>query len=262
VLVAGGWDGRRPTATAELYEAATGHFVAVGRMRAARGSPVAALLSGGRVLIAGGEGDGRPLRTAEIYDPRKRAFVSTRSMSTARGAHSAARLAGGNVLVVGGSDAKGRVLRSAEIFDPRKGRFTRVGPMTTPRYKQAVVALSGGGALVLGGSNALDFRGRYASAEIFSERTRTFRRVGRMANARFKLDASAVALRLGAVLVAGGGEQVEIFNTTRRVFGVIGGTGVRLAFATATRLPDGKVLFAGGYDDNIQVSRRAWLIQA
>src|SRR5688500_17137308 len=44
VLVAGGRDGPRPTATAELYVAATGRFVRVGRMRAARGGAVAVLL--------------------------------------------------------------------------------------------------------------------------------------------------------------------------------------------------------------------------
>jgi hypothetical protein len=262
VLVAGGWDGRNPTASAELYEAATGRFVPVGQMRAARGGAAAALLPGGRVVIAGGSGAAGSLRSAEIYDPRTRMFRATGSMTTARSAHAAARLANGRVLVVGGDDARERVLRSAELYDPRTRRFIRAGRLRIARHKHAVVALAGGGALVLGGSNSLDFRGRYSSAEVFNARTGRFHLTGRMINARFKLDGAALALRPGAVLVAGGSPAIEVYNVQRRRFGWIGATGARLAFATATLLRDGTVLFVGGYDDEIKVSRRAWLIHA
>lgn len=262
VLLAGGWDGDRPTATAELYDASAGRFLATGSMRAARGGAVAAPLPGGRVLIVGGTAGGGLLRTAEIYDPRTRSFSSAGSMSTARGGHSAARLAGGKVLVTGGADGNGRVLRSAELFDPRTGRFTRAGRMQTPRHKHALVALPGGGAVVIGGSNERDFRGRYASAEVFAPRIRRFSHVGRMATTRFKLDGTAVLVQPRSVIVAGGGETVETYDPLKRRFGRLGSTGARLSFATATLLADGRVLFAGGYDDGINVSRRAWLIRA
>jgi Kelch motif len=261
VLVAGGWDGRKPTASAELYEAATGRFVSVGHMRAARGGAVAAPLPGGRVLIAGGSGAAGSLRSAEIYDPRTRSFSFTGPMKTARSAHAGARLSNGRVLVVGGNDGSGRVVRSAELFDPRTRRFTLVARLRIPRHKHAVVALPRGRALVLGGSDARDFHGRYSSAEIYDPRTHRFNATGRMINARFKLDGSAVAVRPGAVLVAGGSQAVEVYNAQRRRFGWIGSTGARLAFASSTLLRDGTVLFAGGYDDEIEVSPRAWLIR-
>lgn len=260
VLLAGGWDGPRVTARAELYVAATGRFVPVGSMREARGGAVAALLRDGRVLIVGGSGVGVVMRSAELYDPRTRRFTAAGSMATARGGHSATRLRNGKVLVTGGADRNERVLRSAELFDPRTRRFSRTGRMTIPRHKHAVVALAGGDALVVGGSNELDFRGRYASAETFDPRHGSFRRAASMQNARFKLDGAVVALRSGAVLVAGGGTAVEVYSVPRRRFRAVGSTGARLAFGTATRLVDGRVLFAGGYDDDIQVSRRAWLI--
>ena len=262
VLVAGGWDGRKPTASAELYLAASGRFVPVGRMRVARGSPVAAALPGGHVLIAGGSGVSGSLRSAEIYDSQTRTFRGTGPMTTARSAHAGARLSDGRVLVVGGDDGGERVVRSAELYDPRTRRFTRVGRLRTARHKHAVVALPGGGALVLGGSNALDFHGRYSSAEVFDARTRRFKPTGRMINARFKLDGAAVAVRPGTIVVAGGSQAVEVYNVERRRFGWIGSTGARRAFATATRLRDGTVLFVAGYDDEIKVSRRAWLIRA
>lgn len=263
VLISGGWDrSGDPTASAELYDAADGRFVAVGSMRARRGGATASLLRNGRVLIAGGTDGSRALRSAELFDPRTRSFRAAGSMAVRRGSHSAASLAGGKVLVAGGSASRNRVLRSAELYDPTTGRFSSVGSMRVARHKHSVVALPGGGALILGGSNALDFGGRYASAEVFNARTRRFARVGSMLNARFKLDGSAVVVRPGIVLVAGGARAVEIYSTKRRSFSWIGATGARLMFATATRLVDGRVLFAGGYDDDIRVSRRAWLIHA
>jgi Kelch motif/Galactose oxidase, central domain len=264
VLIAGGWDRADgdPTASAELFEHASGRFVPVGSMRARRGGATASLLRDGRVLIVGGTDGSSTLRSAEIFDLRTRSFRRTGATAVPRGSHSAARLAGGKVLVAGGSADRDRVLASAELYDPRTGRFSRVGSLKVARHKHAVVALPGGGALVVGGSNAHDFDGRHASAEVFSVRTRRFVRVGSMLNARFKLDGSIVVLRPGVVLVAGGARAVEIYNGKRRRFGWIGATGARLMFATATLLRDGRVLFAGGYDDGIQISRRAWLIRA
>lgn len=264
VLVAGGWDrpGGDPSASAELYEHDQGKFVAVGSMRARRGGATASLLRSGRVLIVGGTDGSRALRSAEIFDPRTRSFRPTGSMAARRGSHSAAALTGGKVLVTGGSASSDRVLASSELYDPKTGRFSGVGPMKVARHKHAVVALPAGGALVVGGSSARDFGGRYTSAELYSARTRRFVRVGSMLNARFKLDGSAVVLRPGVVLVAGGARAVEVYNAKRRRFGWIGATGARLMFATATRLKDGRVLFAGGYDDDIEISRRAWLIRS
>jgi hypothetical protein len=264
VLIAGGWDRRSgdPTASAEVYDVADGRFVAVGSMRTPRGGATASRLRNGRVLIAGGTDGSRALRSAEVFDPRRGSFRPTGSMAVRRDSHSAAALAGGKVLVTGGSTFRNRVLASAELYDPRTGRFSRVGLMKVARHKHSVVALPGGGALVLGGSNALDFGGRHASAEVFDVRTRRFVRVGSMLNARFKLDGSAVVLRPGVVVVAGGAGAVEVYNGRRRSFGWIGSTGARLMFATATLLMDGRVLFAGGYDDDIEISRRAWLIRA
>lgn len=264
VLIAGGWDRRSgdPTASAELYDAAYGRFVAVGSMRARRGGATASLLRNGRVLITGGTDGSGALSSAELFDPRTRSFRATGSMAVRRGSHSAASLAGGKVLVAGGSASGNRVVRSAELYDPKTGRFSSVGSMRVARHKHSVVALPGGGALILGGSNALDFGGRYASAEVFNARTRRFARVGSMLNARFKLDGSAVVVRPGVVLVAGGARAVEVYSTKRRSFSWIGATGARLMFATATLLKDGRVLFAGGYDDGIKLSRRAWLIHA
>ena len=258
VLVLGGWTGGTPTATAERYWYIGGRFVPTGSMTVRRGGFTATRLPGGRVLVTGGSDGRRVLRSAELYDPRRGRFVRTGPMRTARDAHAAALLPGGRVLVTGGRDRTDLVLRSAEVWSPKTGRFTPAGRMTIRRYKHEAIGLRNGDVLVLGGSNERDFRGRYASAELYDGRR--FRRVGSMSERRFKLPGSVVLLPSGTVVVAGGGRTVEAYAPSTRRFRRLGQTGKTLSFATATVLADGRVLVAGGYDDSIAVSRRAWVV--
>jgi hypothetical protein len=258
VLVAGGWGASEPTATAELYEPGQG-FSRLPSMTMPRGGFSATLLRDGRVLIAGGTDGRRSLRSAELFEPRSRSFRATGSMRSARAAHAAAVVRGGRVLLAGGS-ADERVLASAEVYDPRTGRFTPAGPMTLPRHKHAAVSLRDGGALIVGGSNDRDFRGRYRSAELYTPRSGRFVRVGQMSQARFKLPDAVVRLPSGHVLVAGGARRAELYDPARRRFRRAGNAGPALSFSTATLLRDGRVLVAGGYDDRIAVTSRAWTI--
>jgi hypothetical protein len=181
-------------------------------------------------------------------------------MGSPRFAHAAAPLGGGRVLITGGGDARDLVLSTTEVYDVRTGRFVRGPAMIANRYKHAAVPLGGGAALVVGGSNGRDFNGRYASAERYDPRARRFRRVGAMAERRFKLPDAVVRVPSGHVLVAGGGARVEVYEPGVRRFRAAGRVGGSLAFTTATVLRDGRVLVAGGYDDRIRVSRAAWLV--
>jgi hypothetical protein len=55
-------------ASAELYDATSGHFTATGSMTAARRSHIAVLPPTGKVLVAGGEDSQNALDTAELYN--------------------------------------------------------------------------------------------------------------------------------------------------------------------------------------------------
>ncbi len=128
VLVAGGafyLGNAVALAAAELYDPATGSFVATGSLREARYAHTATLLPGGKVLIAGGYDPGRIaanggiLASAEIYDPALGTFAPTATMGTPRAFHAAALLPDGGVLVTGGlKDWSGGAgyLASSEIY--------------------------------------------------------------------------------------------------------------------------------------------------
>jgi hypothetical protein len=83
-----------------------------------------------------------------------------------------------------------------------------------------------------------------------------------MALRRFKLGDTLALLPTGEVLVAGGGERPEVYDPATGTFRPADGTlGAPWSFATTTPLPDGRVLIAGGYDDRINPTARAWVYE-
>jgi hypothetical protein len=125
VLVAGG--GNRTIAnlsSAELYDPATGTWIATGSMTTSHQAHTANLIPNGKVLVAGGSGASAAVATAEIYEPATGIWTATAAMNTARIGHVAAVLPSSNkVLVAGGNDANGVALSSAELYDPGWGLF-------------------------------------------------------------------------------------------------------------------------------------------
>ena len=261
ILIAGGWGNAGVLASAELYDPNRGAFTPTGSMSIARGDFTATLLPNGKVLIAGGEND-RVLASAELYDPATGKFTSTGNLNAGRTMHTAALLANGKVLIAGGGEYQ-HPLATAELYDATSGIFTTTGSMTVPRYKHAARLLPDGNVLVVGGSDGRDWQGRYANAEIYDPARGAFSAISNMNTARFKLPDAVALLTNGRVLIAGGGEQVEIYDPASRTFSV--GTGRMDAarfYSTATLLRDGRVLVAGGYDTHSIASAKAWVCKS
>lgn len=256
VLVAGGCTVEsceldEPGATTELFDPSTSRFNPGPQLGAPRVGHVAALLADGSVLIAGGWLPSGVTATAERYDAARGAFLPAGTMTTPRGSPTATRLGDGRVLLAGGS-ADGRVLRSAELYVPRTGRFARTGALAVARGAHVAVALRDGRVLVIGGS---DGRRVLASTELYDPRLGRFVPGPALVTARHKH--AAVVLRDGSVLVVGGSNErdgsgryatAELWRPgwpRFRSTGRMADRRFKLADGVA-RLPDGRVLVAGG----------------
>jgi MYXO-CTERM domain-containing protein len=256
VLVTGGALGNSAPTACELYDPAADTFSpTTGPMSTPRQNHTATLLPGGKVLIAGGFPPfttNSALPSAELYDPATGTFSPTGSMSVPRGSHTATPLAGGAVLIVGGSTPGATVpvaVAGAEIYDPTAGTFTTVNPMGTARTRHAAAPLKTGKVLVVGGKDATNF----ATAEIYDPGTGNWTATGTLAYPRF--NHTATLLGSGGVLAVGGsgngppqvpGAISELFDPATGVWSFAGSLSTAHIAATATVLPGGAALIAGG----------------
>jgi N-acetylneuraminic acid mutarotase len=213
----GGGQAITPTATAEIYNPATGKWRPTGSMMSSRFDGTATRLSNGQVLVAGGlggpgtpaQGGGlqfEPLRSAEIYNPSVGVFTSTGQMSAGRAGQVAVALRSGEVLVAGGLGADGSTaLATAEVFNPSVGIWTSVGTMAQPRDGAAAVLLDNGDVLVIGGQEVSQgTQASLASAEVFDPTKGSWRSAGSMTCPRSGL--GAARLPNGDVIAVAGDE--------------------------------------------------------
>jgi len=212
----------------------------------------ATLLQNGMVLIAGGSSTESAIRRdALLYNPATNTFSTLASlMSTSREFATATLLANGKVLVAGGF-AGDLAASTSDIFDPTTDTFTPGPNMSSPREHAAAVALSNGTVLIaggdpVGGENAL------SSTDIYNPSTNTFTAGPPMNHPRTHLMANT--LYTGDALFSGGEfdgtseNTAEVYSLKNNTFAnpVAMANGGREA-GTATLLPNGNVLIAGGF---------------
>lgn len=266
VLIAGGWTGPQTTASIELYDPKTRTSVEAGSLSRTRADIAVVELNDGRVALIGGY-DGRgPVPDVDVFDPRTQRVTPGPALAYARAAGGAGvRLKDGRVLVVGGMEGQREMRPSAaaEISDPHLKRWSPTGQLTWARYKHAAVVLKDGRALVIGGSDARDRQGKIGGFEISDPMAVAFVPAGATLEPRFKIGGAVVVLGDGRVFIGGGGERPEIYDpVTGRSVMAGPPLGAVRSFATASLLPDGRVVIAGGYEENsIAVSRSVWVVK-
>lgn len=280
VLVAGGKTVTNgavgATATAELYNPATGRFTATGSMPIAVGDATAALLADGEVLVVGGDtpanGALTPTGAAELYDPATGSWSSVAPLPAKLAVFGAVsvRLANGLVLVAGGA----RVVRNAtsatadvELYHPASRSWTRASGMPGAGVVDAVAAqLANGDVLVAGGENELlnGARSTTSSSAVYSVARGRWTSTPPMPLA--VQWASAARLANGDVLVAGGSTTTagtptpaaELFDPATATWATTGSLpGAGSYGAEAVPLPSGYVLYLGGLVDPGQSSTGA-----
>ena len=234
----------------ELYNPATGTWAVTGQMNTPRIDATATLLPNGQVLVAGGSGGGsNALASAELYNPATGTWSVTGSMRKGRSGlngagASATLLPDGQVLIAGGEDANFNLLSSAELYDPATGKFTPTGSMTTGRVGQSATLLNNGQVLIAGGGGT--------ATELYNPATGKFTPTGSMISAHG--DNVGTLLPGGDVLVTGKAQTfAELYDpATGQWSNASAGLPACLSnqecrqFSTATLLPTGNVLLAGG----------------
>jgi N-acetylneuraminic acid mutarotase len=230
--------------SAEVYDPASSTWDAAGNLATARFGDTATLLPSGKVLVVGGTtGLYSYLASAELYDTVSNTWSAAASMSTPRYFHTATLLPSGKVLVAGGGT------NSAELYDPASNTWSPAGNLSVARTHHTATLLPSGKVLVAGGSTL-------ATAELYDPTANSWSAAANLTTAR--ISHTATLLSSGKVLVVGGYDNcngnggcvflasAELYDPAGDTWSTGGGLAIARSGHTATLLPSGQVLIAGG----------------
>jgi len=176
----------------------------------------------------------------------------TGALNFERGEHTATLLSDGTVLVVGGYFTT-RDEINAERYDPFTENWHLAGHPKKIRMQHTATLLPSGQVLVVGGMSLFTLQ----SAELYDPATGEWRSTAKMEVVRQAH--TATLLPNGKVLIAGGGKfasaefyysEAELYNPETEIWSKTGDLNLARAGHTATLLPNGNVLVAGGQKDD------------
>lgn len=262
VLVYGGFTGT-PSYGPELYDPATGAsaFTTNYNTDDSRLRHSATLLSDGKLMVIGGWLPSEPYYWAQMsieiwrrYDPVSGHWEMTPSsyLNTRRDGHASVQLADGRVLAIGGfrdsNNASDATLSSVESWDPSTWQWSSSTPMIHARRGHVAYTMGDGRVVVVGGDES-----NSSAAEVLDPASSTWTASGPMQ--AFRTEgysttrlASGKATIIGGVLNGTSTSGAEMFNPDTNAWRRSGSLITPRAHHTATLLPDGRILVAGGAD--------------
>ncbi|MEI7728714.1 MAG: kelch repeat-containing protein [Verrucomicrobiota bacterium] len=249
--------------SAELYDAPDGYWTTVGPMIASHSFHTANLLTDGHVLVAGGNSSAS---NTELYDSSSGTWTATGPLNTPSEFHSGTVLPNGKVLVAGGETWRVNpvYISRTELYDPIVNSWALVSPMNDTRGLHTATLLTNGKVLVTGGAWDVVPYAVYtrSSAELYDPAASAWSKTGSMASAR--CGHTATLLPNGLVLVAGGVyytpstgnnlSSAELYNPSTETWIPTAAMTAARGFHTATLLPNGLVLVAGGDSGSAKLS--------
>ena len=180
-------------------------------------------------------------------------WTATGSLAKGRYDHTATLLPSGKVLVAGGyARPRPYELASAELYDPASGTWTATGSLAHARTLHTATLLQNGMVLVAGGYGK---QKNFRSAELYDPTSGSWFATGRLGTSRARH--TATLLPDGKVLVVGGNLSIrpfsylasaELYDPASGTWTATGSLATGREYHTATLLPNGMVLVAGGFN--------------
>jgi hypothetical protein len=252
VLFAGGLvDFTNYAVTGDIFDPPQSRvYPALGQTSAPRAFHPAVRFGSGAILVGGSDANGA-LDSTDVFFPSTANFHAGPRMQEQRDFVAAVQLKDGRVLVVGGLhyNATGGAIYSdtAEILEGGSFRFTSFPPLKR-RAGHTLTLLPDGRVLVVGGQAG--GASTPPVAETFDPVTETFTQtIGAPSATRQSHTATLIDDKGTVLLVDGGSGVLEIYDAASDSFFPAGGaSSVNRNLATASKLPDGSVLIAGGFE--------------